>query len=111
MAGIIPATVERLREASVFTIFDLAAKTPSELVEEIELESRYAQRLVGQAVASLQEAGILQETLVGANELYRRCRKKVRLATGSRSLDDILGGGIETQAITEFYGEFGSGKT
>jgi DNA repair protein RadA len=34
-----------------------------------------------------------------------------RISTGSKSLDDILGGGIETKALTEFYGETGSGKT
>jgi DNA repair protein RadA len=34
-----------------------------------------------------------------------------KITTGSTALDDLLGGGIETQAISEFYGEFGSGKT
>ena len=34
-----------------------------------------------------------------------------KLTSGSQSLDDLLGGGLETRAITEFYGEFGSGKT
>ena len=32
-------------------------------------------------------------------------------STGSRALDQLLLGGIETQAVTEFYGEFGSGKS
>ncbi|HXG06323.1 MAG TPA: DNA repair and recombination protein RadA, partial [Nitrososphaera sp.] len=32
-------------------------------------------------------------------------------STGSRALDNLLLGGVETQAITEFYGEFGSGKS
>jgi DNA repair protein RadA len=34
-----------------------------------------------------------------------------RISTGSKDLDDILDGGIETKALTEFYGESGSGKT
>ncbi|MGE5706296.1 MAG: DNA repair and recombination protein RadA, partial [Nitrososphaerales archaeon] len=33
------------------------------------------------------------------------------ISTGSKNLDELLGGGIETGAITEIYGEFGSGKT
>lgn len=33
------------------------------------------------------------------------------ITTGSSNLDTLLQGGIETMAITEFYGEFGSGKT
>lgn len=34
-----------------------------------------------------------------------------RITTGSNKLDDLLLGGIETQSITEFFGDFGSGKT
>ena len=33
------------------------------------------------------------------------------ISTGCRSLDDMLGGGVETGAVTEFVGEFGTGKT
>jgi DNA repair protein RadA len=35
----------------------------------------------------------------------------LRLTTGSKALDELLGGGLETQTITEFYGEYGSGKS
>jgi DNA repair protein RadA len=35
----------------------------------------------------------------------------VKCTTGSQELDRILGGGVETGAITELIGEFGSGKT
>ena len=34
-----------------------------------------------------------------------------RCTTGSKKLDEALGGGVETQALTEFIGEYGSGKT
>ena len=35
----------------------------------------------------------------------------VRLATGIPSVDRLLGGGLETDSVTEIYGEGGSGKT
>lgn len=35
----------------------------------------------------------------------------VRLSTGSKDLDELLGGGIETGSITELFGEFRTGKT
>ena len=39
-------------------------------------------------------------------------RKDVgRIKTGSDGLDELIGGGIETQAITEVFGEFGSGES
>ncbi|MGH3452652.1 MAG: hypothetical protein ACRDQW_18505 [Haloechinothrix sp.] len=38
-------------------------------------------------------------------------RKVHRISTGSSSLDRLLCGGIETHALTEFYGPSGVGKT
>lgn len=39
-------------------------------------------------------------------------RKEIgKLTLGSEEFDKLLGGGIETQAITEVFGKFGSGKT
>lgn len=35
----------------------------------------------------------------------------MKLPTGCRSIDKILEGGVESSIITEFYGEYGSGKT
>jgi DNA repair protein RadA len=34
-----------------------------------------------------------------------------RITTGSKELDKLIGGGIETQSIFEAFGEFGSGKS
>lgn len=34
-----------------------------------------------------------------------------RISTGSKNVDDILYGGIESKAVTEFYGAPSSGKT
>jgi DNA repair protein RadA len=34
-----------------------------------------------------------------------------KLNSGSESLNSLLGGGFETKAITELFGEYGSGKT
>jgi meiotic recombination protein DMC1 len=35
----------------------------------------------------------------------------IRLTTGSEKLNELLGGGIESQSITEVFGEFRTGKT
>lgn len=35
----------------------------------------------------------------------------IKLTTGSRQLDTLLGGGIETGSITEMFREFRTGKT
>ena len=46
-----------------------------------------------------------------ALEFYERRRQMLRCTTGSKRLDEILGGGVETQALTELIGEYGTGKT
>ncbi len=43
--------------------------------------------------------------------ILERRKSVAKLTTGSKALDSLLGGGAETQAITEVFGEFGSGKT
>lgn len=35
----------------------------------------------------------------------------MRISTGSAALDNLLGGGVETKALTEIYGEYRCGKT
>ena len=42
---------------------------------------------------------------------YQQRKKVRRLSTGCESLDQLLYGGIDTHAVTEFYGPSGVGKT
>src|SRR6266566_1211300 len=46
-----------------------------------------------------------------ADELMRMKANVLRLTTGSKSFDELIGGGLETQTITEVYGEYGVGKS
>ena len=43
--------------------------------------------------------------------MQEKRRQVIRITTGSKALDAILGGGIETSSITELFGEFRTGKT
>jgi len=46
-----------------------------------------------------------------ADKIYEQRLKIHRITTNSKNLDTLLGGGVETQTITEVFGEFGTGKT
>ena len=46
-----------------------------------------------------------------ASEFHQKRSEIVQITTGSQELDKLLGGGIETGAITEMFGEFRSGKS
>lgn len=46
-----------------------------------------------------------------ATEYHERRADLVSITTGSKNVDNILGGGMETGSITELYGEFRTGKS
>ena len=46
-----------------------------------------------------------------ANEMHARRSELISITTGSKQLDALLGGGIETGSITEIFGEFRTGKS
>ena len=46
-----------------------------------------------------------------ASELYERRRRMLRCTTRCGNLDRMLGGGVKTQVMTEFIGDYGVGKT
>lgn len=100
-----PSTAKKLREAGYNTIEYLAVASPIELSGELGMSEEIAARIVRSA-RSVMKMGF--ET---ADEVLRKRDEVKKVSTGSKRLDDLLGGGIETQAITEFYGEFASGKT
>ncbi|ELU16666.1 hypothetical protein CAPTEDRAFT_114057 [Capitella teleta] len=46
-----------------------------------------------------------------ATEFHEKRSQIIQLSTGSKELDKLLGGGIETGSVTEIFGEFRTGKT
>ena len=66
-----------------------------------------------QKVAKLQEAAfkMTQMGFTTATEVHQSRQDICYLTTGSKELDGLLGGGMETGSITELFGEFRTGKT
>jgi DNA repair protein RAD51 len=46
-----------------------------------------------------------------ANQVLQQRGEIIKLTTGCKAFDDILGGGLETGSITEIFGEYRCGKT
>jgi len=99
-----PATVNKLKEIGFKTIESLSTATVAELVSA-GIGEQVAEKVIEAARKSRAITFVRGDELV---ELRRNIRK---LTTGCSSLDTLLQGGIETQSLTEFYGEFGSGKS
>ncbi len=105
LPGVGAATARKLMEAGFSTIESIAVASPAELASALDIGEKTASKIIQAAREALR---IEFET---AEEVWEKRRKVNRITTGSKALDEILGGGVETRAITEFYGEFGVGKT
>ncbi|MGP8321011.1 MAG: DNA repair and recombination protein RadA [Methanosarcinaceae archaeon] len=106
LPGVGPATAEKLKEAGFNTIEAVAVASPAELANTAEIGESTASKIISAARQSADIGGF--ET----GDMVLERRKLVgKLSTGCVEFDEMMGGGIESQAITEMYGEFGSGKT
>ncbi|NGM68793.1 DNA repair and recombination protein RadA [Natronolimnobius sp. AArcel1] len=106
LPGVGPATAEKLQEAGFESFQSLAVASPSELSNTADVGESTAADIVRAARDAADVGGF--ET--GSTVLERR-NEIGKLSWQIDEVDDLLGGGIETQSITEVYGEFGSGKS
>ena len=109
--GIGPTTAKKLRDGGVLTVMDLAVASSEELSVEINSSKESAAAFIIAAQQLLRDSSVLDKEFVTADVALEKRKSLLRCTTGSKALDKLLLGGIETQAVTEFYGEFGSGKS
>lgn len=103
--GVGPATAKKLRSAGFFTLEAVAVAPSRELAQTMGISDDRAKELAKQA------RDMLQLRFQTAEELLLHRKTVVRLTTGCRALDELLGGGVETQAVLELVGQYGVGKT
>ena len=103
--GVGSSIASKLRAAGYTTIEALAVTPPREIMERTNIGFNI--------ILKIQESAreLLSTEFKTAQEFYEKRKNMKRCTTGSQKLDEALGGGVETQAITEFIGEYGSGKT
>ena len=106
LPGVGPTTADKLREAGYATVESIATASPNELAEAAEISEATAKKLLKAA----KDRAMVGSFRTGTDILEQRKNVK-KLRTFVPELDALLGGGFETQAITELYGEFGSGKS
>ncbi len=105
LSGIGPAIAKKLIEAGFNTLESLATVSIGELMNVGNLGEKTAKKIIDCARDKLDYG------FVSADVILEIRRNMLRVTTGSDSLDDLLGGGVETGAITELYGEYRTGKT
>lgn len=105
LPGVGPATSHKLKEAGLTTIRAIALSSVSDLVNNADIGEKTAAKLIKMCQ---EQIGLTFST---ADNLYKERLGLERITTGSDNLDELFGGGIETGSITEFFGEFRTGKT
>lgn len=105
LPGVGSATAEKLRDSGYDNLMSIAVSSPGKMVEITGVTENTAKRIIQVARTKLDmdfETG---------EDLLKKTEKIGRIKTSSREIDKLLGGGVETGCITEFYASYASGKS
>ena len=103
--GVGEKTAEKLIEAGYDDLMVIAASSAGQLMAAVGVGEDTARKIIESA------RGKLKMGFETASAVMKKRQQIGRITTGSKAFDDLLGGGIETQAIIEAHGAFGSGKS
>lgn len=98
-------TAQKLKDAGFADMMRLATATAKELAVKAEIGEGVAEKVIE---AARKAESIDFET---AYDVMERRRDVGYINVGSEAFNELIGGGIETQSLTEVFGEFGSGKS
>jgi len=103
--GVTSADVKKLMESGFYTVESIAYSTRKTLAAVKGISEAKADKLVESA------AKLVPMGFTTATEMHKTRQDIIQVTTGSKELDKLLDGGIETGSITEIFGEFRTGKT
>ncbi len=105
LSGVGDATLKKLIKAGFGSLEAIAFTPPKIIQEESGLGEKTTEKLIKESMEKL------NIRFKSAEEVWEFRKNIARITTSSQELDDLLGGGIETGGMTEFFGEFRTGKT
>jgi DNA repair protein RadA len=105
LPGVGEKIAEKLKGAGYTDMMAVAAASPMELCNVADLGEGTASKIIAAA------REVLEIGFEPATKVLERRQSLGRITTGSKGVDALLGGGVETQSITETHGAFSSGKS
>ncbi len=105
LPGIGAESAKKLKDAGYKTLESIAVASPVELIEVAGLGEGTAEKAIKAARDALEMGFETAAVLAEKRKLVER------ISTGSKELDSLIGGGVESQSITEVYGKYASGKS
>ena len=103
--GVGPAVEEKLAAAGYTDLISIAVAPPTEL----SINSGVTEPAARKMISFAKEKSLVE--MESGTELEQRRTKIKKVSTGSKTFDELIGGGFESGAITEIFGEYGSGKS
>jgi DNA repair protein RadA len=112
LRNISPLLKQRLLRNGFSSLQDLIVRGPLDIMDALQVKSlwgvKMANDILKESTTILQEKGILKK-FSSADELLEMRKQIHKISTGSKMLNLLLHGGIETGAVTEVYGKKNSG--
>lgn len=105
LPGVGGTTTKKLQEAGYSTLQAIAMTPPAQMQDDCALGEKTCEKIV-QAAREALNIGFQTADIVWEK---RKSMKKV--STGSHALDELIGGGVESGSLSEFFGEYRTGKT
>ncbi len=105
LPGVGAATAEKLAAAGFDDLLSIAVASIGNLTDAAGVSEAVARKII-QAARDGLDMGFQSGT-----ELLNKRDQVIKIRSGSKNIDEMLGGGFETGAITECFGQYGSGKT
>jgi len=105
LPGVGEVTIKKLKDAGIISIKYLAIYPIAKLMDKAGIGEKTAKKIV-KAAQDIEKMGFKS-----ADVIWEKRKHLNRLTTSSHTLDELFAGGIEPGALTEFYGEYRTGKT
>ena len=103
--GISATDIKKLTDAGFFTVESLAYTPKKTLLAIKGISEAKADKILNEVIK------LVPMGFTTATEFHQKRSEIIQVTTGSKELDKLLQGGIETGSITEIFGEFRTGKT
>jgi DNA repair protein RadA len=105
LPGVGAATAEKLAAAGFDDLLSIAVASIGTLTDAAGVSEAVARKIIQSA-----RDGLDMGFQTGTDMLTKR-NNVLKIKSGSNNIDQMLNGGFETGAITECFGQYGSGKT
>lgn len=105
LPGVGAATADKLSAVGYSDLLSVAVASPGEVVDATGISESAARKMINSAREALEMGFEDGDAIMKKRETIER------IPTGSKTFDELIGGGFETGAISEVFSEFGGGKT